>query len=283
MFPNVLASAWIVGISTLPSTEYVLTRADTVDAGGVELTRFVTAPAADTRAGTPPTLITFAPWLGHYSMSQINNGSCVGAAVESYLDFAFDQAEFPGLGPESIFYTLSITDKMGGPVSKASFVGSVPLPTHPKSNLGWGYDAIYFHFDPGHEYCATLSARGDGDQGRPPLVSAPRCAPAVDVAAPGSGVQLDAGSVPPEGGASSAVGEAPETGSPTAAQGPATTDKTEASEANAGCSIQPGAPKRGVWSLLACLGALKIRRFSSVAAKTHPRVRRWSWLSRRNP
>jgi hypothetical protein len=283
MFPNVVASAWIVGVSTLPSTEYVLTRADPVDAGGVELTRFVTAPAADTRAGTPPNLTTFAPWLAHYSRNQINNGSCVSAEVESYLDFAFDPAEFPGLGPESIFYTLSISDTMGGPVRKASFVGSVPLPTHPKSDLSWSYDAIYFHFDPGQEYCATLSARGDGDQGRPPVVSAPRCAKVVDVAAPGSGIQLDAGSVRPKGGPSSAAGEAAESGSPVGVTGPATTDKKDTSEATTGCAVRPGAPKRGVLLLLACLGALRIRRFRPVVAKTHPPVRRLSWLSRRNP
>lgn len=258
MFPNVLASAWIVGIATLPSTEYVLTRTDPAGAGTVEqLTRFVTAAAADTRAGTPPKLTALTPWLAHYSMSQINNGSCVGAEVESYLDFAFDPAVFPDLGPESIFYTLSITDKLGGPTSTASFVGSVPLPrhpvpTHPTPNVGWSLDAIYFHFDPGHEYCATLGARGDADQGSPSLVSDPRCAAVVDVAAAGSGAQFDGGSVPADGGVNTSDGGV---------------DKTDTSESNTGCAVRPGAPNHEVWLLLACLGALGGRRFKSVVAK----------------
>ena len=161
------------------------------DAGApVELTRFTTAASYDKNPGTPPSIGSLKLWSVRYPLHDIASGNCVFAEYQGYAAIEKQAAQIPNTTPEGMLYTLSITPKTGGGPQTLVFSGDKPFTGHALSaddpyplSLGAEW---FLDLDPRREYCATLSARGDGDNARLPVVSETVCASVTELCAPGA-------------------------------------------------------------------------------------------------
>lgn len=192
-----------------PSTEYVLTGPTYFGSSQfgepstpVELTRFTTAAAYDKAPGTPPSVSSLELWSVRYPLKDVSSGNCVFAEYQGYAALTFEPAQIPNTTAQGTLYTLTIAPATGGSSQSLLFSGDVPFTGHELSTENpyplslaaeWLLD-----LDPRREYCATLSARGDGDNARPALTSQPVCASVAEVCAKGAdcggeGAAADAG------------------------------------------------------------------------------------------
>ena len=192
-----------------PSTEYVLTGpakfgpTESGDAGApVELTRFTTAASYDKIPGTPPSISSLELWSVRYPVSDIGSGNCVFSEYQGYARVKFTPAQIPSTTPEGTLYTLTITPRTAGAAQSLLFSGDNPFAGHDLSADPYplSLPAEWFlDLDPRREYCATLSARGDGDNARLPVVSEPACAPVSELCA--KGAECSGDDAPDDGGA----------------------------------------------------------------------------------
>ena len=174
----------------------------------VTATTFDTATTSSSLPGTAATIAALRLWRVHYPKSEINSGNCVSSEFWSFLEIDWAPAAIPGTAAEGLVHVFTLTPKAGG--AEQAFVlggtataighapeGPDPFPLSP----GW-HPAI----DAGVEYCVTARAYGDGDLGRPPLVSNSACASATEVVVPGAGTGGSGGAA--GGGGTTASGGA---------------------------------------------------------------------------
>ncbi|MFO0571479.1 MAG: hypothetical protein U0263_37965 [Polyangiaceae bacterium] len=179
-----------------PSTEYVLTGPANYgsppgeDAGAnVELTRFTTAASYDKTPGTAPVISSLKLWRVRYALDEIGSGNCVFAEYHSYAELEFEPAVIPHTTTAGMLYTLTIAPATGGSTSTLAFSGDAPFRGHDVSHDPYPSALAserFLELDPSREYCARLSARGDGDNARLPVESELVCAKVGEVCAPGA-------------------------------------------------------------------------------------------------
>jgi hypothetical protein len=207
-----------------PSTEYVLEGPPSYgnppygDAGAsVELTRFTTAATYDKVAGTPPSLSSLKLWSVRYPLDDIGSGSCVFAEYQGYAQLDFQPAQIPSTTASGTLYTLTITPRTGGAPQSLHFAGDAPFEGHELSAKDPYPNSLpsewFLDLDPRREYCATLSARGDGDNARLPVVSEPVCTGVVELCAKGAEC-AGAALAPDDGGGCSTTPSVPIAGFP---------------------------------------------------------------------
>jgi hypothetical protein len=162
----------------------------------VTATSFDTATTSSTLPGTAATMGALRLWRVQYPKSEINSGNCVFTEFWSFVEIDWTPAAIPGTAPEGLVHVFTLTPKAGGAEQAfvlggtATAIGHAPEQPHPFPLAPGWHPAI----DPGVEYCVTARAYGDGDLGRPPLVSNSACATATEVVVPGAGTGGAAGS-----------------------------------------------------------------------------------------
>jgi hypothetical protein len=202
-----------------PSTNHVLSVVEPIDAGvtgQVELTRFTTAAGYDKQLGIPPKARTLELWRVRYPLGEINSGNCVFAEYRGYIRINYDPATIPNTTPDGTIYSITLGPKTGGSNQAFYFPGDDLFKGMSPELDPHALDRWAPELDPSREYCATITAFGDGDLARLPSTSESICASVkqlssyVDDAASGPGALPDASAESTEAGS----------GSPALAPGP---------------------------------------------------------------
>jgi len=178
------------------------------DGGPVELTRFTTASGYDKAQGTPPQLRSLELWRVRYPLSEISSGNCVFAEYHGFIRFDYDPASIPNTLPESTINSITLQPKTGGSSQVFYFTGNTGYEGQspvPDDHL---FGPWRPEVDPTREYCAWLTASGDGDLARLPMQSEQLCTSVVELSNAGVNgglVGADGASVPAlDGGAEAA-------------------------------------------------------------------------------
>jgi hypothetical protein len=162
-----------------PSTEHVLSVVDTIDAGvtgRVELTRFTTTAGYDKQPGIPPKARTLELWRVRYPLSEINSGNCVFAEYRGYIRIDYDPASIPNTMPDGTIYSITLAPKTGGSSQTFYFPGDDLFKGMSPELDPHALDRWAPELDPSREYCASITAFGDGDLARLPSMSETICA-----------------------------------------------------------------------------------------------------------
>lgn len=253
------------GAALTPSTEYALTGPPDPyafpppDGGWPEITRFTTAATYDSTAGTAPRITSLALWWVRYALEDAYSGNCVFGEYQSFVDLGFEPAQIPNSAPERILYTLTVEPKTGGARQAASFRGDQPPE---RRTIGPGNDHPFSNpslfapvLDPTREYCAMLTAVGDGDRARSELRSEWVCVSVTSIDA-----RCAAGASNPDAALCHAQDAAGAMDS-AAAGGAGSPNGNAAPGADSGCSSSPSAPRgTGARLLFAAIALCAARR-----------------------
>jgi hypothetical protein len=159
-----------------------------------ELTRFTTASGYDKVQGTAPKLLSVELWRVRYPVSEIGSGNCVFDEYHGFIRLAYEPAVIPNTSPDGTIYSVTLVPKNGSLTQTFSFPGSALFTGQsPELDLH-AFGPWRPELDPSREYCASISAFGDGDLARLPVRSERLCAPVKEVSSIGGQVpSADAG------------------------------------------------------------------------------------------
>jgi hypothetical protein len=261
-----------------PSSEHVLSIVDQVDAGvmgRVELTRFTTAGGYDKEMGTPAQPRSLELWRVRYPLSEINSGNCVWAEYRGYVRIDYDPATIPNTTPEGTTYFITLAPKTGGSTQAFYFPGDDLFKGKSPELDPHILDRWAPELDPTREYCATITAFGDGDLARLPLTSRSICASVKQL----SSYPDDAGLTQPTGDSPPVLedaGASPPVSSASVDAGSSTLSSTGPEKAGCSCSLGTPGRHRGGLFLLAALPLALRRRAPSSKRSTQRGVTRRS-------
>jgi hypothetical protein len=144
--------------------------------GRVELTRFTTKAGYDKDAGVAAKPRSLELWRVRYPLSEINQGNCVSSEYRGYLRIDYDPARVPNTAPDGTVYVITLGPKTGGSTQAFYFLGDDLFKGQSPELDPHLLDRWSPELDPSREYCATISAFGDGDLARLPITSESLCA-----------------------------------------------------------------------------------------------------------
>jgi len=205
-----------------PMTEHVLSNLDDIDAGAIdrfELTHFTTAAGYDKLPSVPAKPHSLELWRVRYPLDEIASGNCVFGEYRGYIRIDYDPASIPNTTPAGTVYSISLAPKTGGTAQTFYFTGDDLFKGKSPEPDPHALDRWQLELDPTREYCATITAFGDGDLARLPTVSEPICASVGQLSSSDAGANQ--GTLPDAAGgspdsASGSVGGDTITSTPTA-------------------------------------------------------------------
>jgi hypothetical protein len=134
---------------------------------GEAVTSFTTSPSYDKQQGTPPSIQSLRFWRVRYPRNEIQGGGCVFAEFHGLVAIDWQPASIPNTVPDGTLYTLTLYAKTGGSLRTYLFTRAVDF--HGYQPVARDYLPIgpwHPDLDPEGEYCARLTAQGDGDLAR---------------------------------------------------------------------------------------------------------------------